>query len=199
VLYAGIGLLVACLVFFGVREMHSTASPVVPNVVGMTTADATARIRHAGMTASPSTVDIAGKPAGRVFKQTPTSGKSGSKGDPIRIFIASGRVMVSATRLIGMTYAQAAVALRKLGFTVKRHDTSSAKKVGTVLALDKSGRLLEGSTITLSVAAAPVVDSVHPAGSSISGSSAGSNHAAGSNHPKPKAKSKPKHKRAGHK
>ncbi|MDX6276858.1 MAG: eukaryotic-like serine/threonine-protein kinase, partial [Nocardioidaceae bacterium] len=88
VLYAGIGLLVACLVFFGVREMHSTASPVIPNVVGMTTADATARIRHAGMTASPSTVDIAGKPAGRVFKQTPTSGKSGSKGDPIRIFIA---------------------------------------------------------------------------------------------------------------
>jgi predicted Ser/Thr protein kinase len=166
--YAGVGLITCVLAFAGVQRMWSADPPVVPSVVGMSAADASTRIRDAGMSVRREAVDVAGKPAGYVVGQSPDGGAQVAEGRTIEISVATGKVRVSAADLVGQSYAKASAVLERMGFEVTRKNVSQSAGVGEVVALDRSGRLPDGSTITLSVAVAPVVATRQPVSSSSS-------------------------------
>jgi len=192
--YAGMGLLAAILGFVGFQQMRSGESPVVPDVVGMSAADASARIKDVGMTARPQVVDVAGTPEGQVVKQSPEGGTVEPGDGAVAISVASGRVAVAADELIGTTYAEASAALETLGFEVKREDVTQASGAGEVVALDKSGRVLDGSTITLSVAVAPTAAPAQSTAPLPSSSGSGNTKSTGSTE-NGKAKGKAKGKK----
>ncbi|MFI5428209.1 hypothetical protein [Aeromicrobium sp. UC242_57] len=62
--YAGVGAAVLVLAFLGWRTMGGDDPAVVPDVIGLSVADAKAAIRDAEMTARTEIVDAAGAPCG---------------------------------------------------------------------------------------------------------------------------------------
>jgi hypothetical protein len=176
VAYAGVSVIVACLALLGLRMMGPDGDArVVPDVVGMGVDDAAARIRDAGMGVGSRTVDAGGAPEGQVVEQSPDGGDPGSRDGRVELTIASGRVMLAPDDVIGATFATAADALAKLGFEVVRQDIPRSSKPGTVVDLDRSGRLPYGSLVTLSVAVAEPVDTASQTSSQTSsGSGSGS-------------------------
>lgn len=155
--YAAVGAIVALLAFVGLRTLVFGNESVVPDVVGMSVDDATAKVRESGFTPRARVVDSPGRTKGDVIKQSPAAGVEEAEDDPVELSVVSGKVRVSADAVIGTPYGKAAAALEKLGFVVKRQDVTRATDVGDVIALDKSGRLPDGTTIALSVAVAPAV------------------------------------------
>lgn len=140
----------------------------VPDVVGMSLNQASTVIEEAGMTPRAQPVDVAGQRRNDVVEQSPAAGKAGAPDGVVELMVVSGKVAVAAKDVIGLTYPKAVSALEKLGFVVNRTDVTQTADADKVIALDRSGRLAEGATITLSVAVAPVVQ---PATGSTAGSS----------------------------
>ncbi|MCW2790071.1 MAG: serine/threonine protein kinase [Aeromicrobium sp.] len=195
-LYAGLGVAVV-LAALGLQRMQADEAPVVPSVVGLDVKDATAKVRDAGLTVRRESVDVAGKPAGLVVDQSPERGDEAGDDDVVELSVVSGKIRVSARSVIGTTYAKASAGLEKLGFVVARKDVTQAADAGEVVALDKSGRLPDGTTITLSVAVAPVVvrqPTVSSPASSGPAKSSGTPVKAKKSHSKTKTKTKAKAK-----
>ncbi|AWB91028.1 serine/threonine protein kinase [Aeromicrobium chenweiae] len=142
--------------FLGFRSLWPP-DPAVPNVVGMEESQAKAEIREAGMDVSMHRVDVPGEVAGHVVDQKPEGGRPGWEADPVTLSVVSGKVRVSPETVIGTTYAEASAALHELGFEVRRNNVVQTDNIGVVVAIDKSGRIPIGSTITLSVALPPHV------------------------------------------
>jgi tRNA A-37 threonylcarbamoyl transferase component Bud32 len=151
-LYSGGGAVVAALLVVGLGRLGAETPSSVPDVVGMDAAQASAEIKHEGMTPRRDLVDSPGSPAGRVVKQTPAAGEPGTDDGTVELTVASGKVRVSAEQIVGASYGDAATVLENLGLVVGRTDVPSSGDPGVVLAVDRSGRLSEGSTITLQVA-----------------------------------------------
>ena len=107
------------------------------------------------MTPRAQPVDVAGRQRDDVVEQSPAAGKTGPSDGVVDLKVVSGKVAVAANDVIGLTYPKAVAALEKLGFVVKRTDVTQSANADEVIALDRSGRLSEGETITLSVAVAP--------------------------------------------
>lgn len=149
---SSVGGLAVLLVLLGINHLRSGPAAQVPDVVGMDATQASARIEADGLTAKRSISDSARMPAGQVVRQSPRPGEPRPVDGMVDVTIASGKVGVSAEGIVGSTYAKAAAALERLGLVVARHDVPSATDVGEVLAVDRSGRLPDGSTITLDVA-----------------------------------------------
>jgi tRNA A-37 threonylcarbamoyl transferase component Bud32/beta-lactam-binding protein with PASTA domain len=152
VLYSGAGALVAALLVVGLGRWGAETPSPVPDVVGMDAAQATTAIEDEGMTPRRDLVDAPGSPAGRVVEQTPAAGEPGTDDGTVELVVASGKVGVSAEQIVGAPYSEAAATLEKLGLVVARTDVPSSGDPGVVLAVDRSGRLPEGSTVTLGVA-----------------------------------------------
>lgn len=153
--YAGVGALMVAVAVLGVQLFPSGDPVAVPDVVGMTVAEATTQVRGAGMTAVPEAVDVAGKQKGLVVDQSPKPGRLDASDGRVRLSVSSGKVAVAASELIGQSYADASATLERLGLEVERADVAQSTSIGQVVALDRSGRLPDGSTVTLSVAVAP--------------------------------------------
>ena len=144
--------LAAALIVVGLGHFRSDAAPQVPDVVGMDISDAVDVIHRGDLPMRRTTADIPGKPSGEVVQQSPAPGRALPDDGRIDLTVASGKVGVSADGIVGTTYTKAAAALEKLGFLVARQDVERSSSVGEVVAVDKSGRVPDGSTITLSVA-----------------------------------------------
>lgn len=155
-LVAGLVLLLALAGLVGWQTLGSE-DPVVPDVVGAPVDDASAEVEEAGLSPRTRLVDVAGHPEGQVVKQTPEPGTDAAEGDRVDLLVASGMVRVAAKDVVGRSYARAAASLEDLGLVVKRSEATSSQDVGEVVALDRSGRLPSGSTVTLTVAVAPTV------------------------------------------
>lgn len=194
--FAGLGALVLAIALFGWQTMKPGEPTVVPRVVGMSLDDAKDLIDDAGMTARIETADVAGTAAGQVVEQSPEAGTEDPDSESVEVTVASGKVRVTAEKIIGLTYAKASAALEQLGFEVKRRDVTQSNDVGKVIALDKSGRLADGSTITLTVAVAPAAAPV-PVVTGTSSSSGPSKGSSDSGKTKPKGKAKGKSKGKG--
>ncbi|MFI5428210.1 PASTA domain-containing protein [Aeromicrobium sp. UC242_57] len=102
--------------------------------------------------------------------------------------MASGKVAIAADDFVGQTYAKASASLENLGLVVKRDDVTRNGDAGEVVSLDKSGRLPDGATVTLSVAVGPVAATPPSSGTSNGGESA----TKGKSNGKAKGKSKGK-------
>ncbi|MEH3034081.1 MAG: PASTA domain-containing protein [Aeromicrobium erythreum] len=132
------------------------AAETVPDVVGMTSAKAQARLDADDLEHREKTVDDPKAKAGTVVAQTPKAGSSAND-EEVVLSIASGKMDVPASQLRGMTVAEARERLEELGFAVTTTEVVSSETAGTVIAVDPSGRLPIGSTVKLTVAkAAPV-------------------------------------------
>ena len=152
-------------------QVLGSGTPTVPDVVGLPLDEASQRIQDAGLEVRASTVDVAGTPAEQVTEQSPRAGTEASEGGVVEVTVASGRVLVPSRRVIGQPYAEAAGLLEGLGFQVVRKDVVRAAGAGKVVALNRSGRIPDGATITLSVAVAPATPQPSDGSSGSSGSS----------------------------
>ena len=104
----------------------------VPNVVGMTQANATSAITTAGLvvgtvtTATSSTVA-----SGSVISQTPASGTSVNSGSAVNLVVSSGPAQVSVPNVVGMTQANATSAITTAGLVVGTVTTATSSTVAS--------------------------------------------------------------------
>jgi predicted Ser/Thr protein kinase len=199
-LYSVAGVVVAALLLVGVDAARSDAPPAVPDVVGMDVDRAVTAITDVGMTARREVVDVPGVAADQVVQQSPEPGTTMPDDTAVALTVASGKVGVSADDILGSSYGKAAATLEKLGLVVARTDVPSSAKGGTVVALDRSGRLPDGSTITLGVATAlpaPVATPARTAVRSSTSTSGSSSRTSGKSAPKATGPGKTKGKGKG--
>ncbi len=159
----------AALVLFSGWALWPQSETPVPDVVGMSLSRASAVIKDAGMTPRARPVDAVGEQKDDVLEQSPAAGDPGPSDGIVEVMVVSGKVAVPTDDIIGLSYPKAVAALEKLGFVAKRTDVTQTANADEVIALDRSGRLPEGSTITLSVAVAPVVQQQSTGGTSTAG------------------------------
>ncbi|WP_313409934.1 protein kinase domain-containing protein [Aeromicrobium sp.] len=197
VVFASVGVLVALAAVLGGRELLSGEAPVVPDVVGATVEEAESELRDADLVTRTRLVDVAGRPAGQVVKQSPAAGTTAAENDPVQLLVASGKVRVAASDIIGQPYAKAASSLEKKGFVVRREDVTQASDAGEVVALDRSGRLASGVAITLSVAVAPTTTATTGGTSTGTGSGAAPKKSPGNGPGSDNGKAKGKNKGKG--
>ncbi len=154
--FASIGVATAAVVLLGVYGLRDGDPAQVPDVVGLTVAEATDRLQDAGLSVETEVIDQAGHPSGQVVRQSPAGGASTDQKGAVALSVASGAVTVSVGDIVGSSFAQAAARLERLGLQVVRRDVDSNTSVGDVMAIDRSGRVPDGSIITVSVGVAPV-------------------------------------------
>ena len=134
----------------------AAADLAVPPVRGEQLAAARHELRAAGFDVRVRRVD-GDRPAGRVLAQDPAPGAySGSTPATVTLQVSSGFTSVPAASLVGQQYDAAAATLADHGVTATRVDqTTSTAAPGTVVATSAQGRMPVGSTVLLTVAAAP--------------------------------------------
>jgi beta-lactam-binding protein with PASTA domain len=136
------------------------ASITVPNVAGKSVTDATEALEQAGLTVASTTKSVVDSSvsAGQVSKTDPAAGDSASKGDTITLYVAADTVTIPDD-LINSTYTKAAAELRSLGLHVAEKKVTDESPAGTVLqsSPEAGEQVKKGSTVTLTVAKAPVV------------------------------------------
>ncbi|RYJ04543.1 MAG: PASTA domain-containing protein [Actinomycetales bacterium] len=106
-----------------------------------------------------------------VTRPSSGAGEPAAEDGRVTVKVASGKVRFSADSVMGSTYAEAAARLEKLGLVVKRRTVPRTGGVGTVVALSQSGRVTDGSTVTLAVAVTPAPTSVATAPTTSGGPS----------------------------
>nr|WP_241264294.1 PASTA domain-containing protein [Bowmanella dokdonensis] len=126
----------------------------VPDVVGLSQADAEAAIVAAGLTVGiVSTENSSTVPAGEVISQNP-SGGTALPGSPVDLVISDGPVLVEIPNVIGLSQADAQAAIVAAGLTVGAvtQQNSTTVPVGTVISQNPtSGLVPEGSQVDLVV------------------------------------------------
>jgi membrane peptidoglycan carboxypeptidase len=130
-------------------------SGVVPNVVGMTQADAEKALTKANFVPIVKLVPST-KPAGIVDSQNPAGGSSRQLGSPVEIDVSNGKVPVSRVpNVIGFTEKAAVAALKAAGFnvTIQYVPVADPKQDGIVLDQHPHGgaKRPQGSTVTITV------------------------------------------------
>jgi serine/threonine protein kinase len=127
----------------------------VPNLVGMTAAEAKTALTEAGLVlGTTSTADSATVTQGSVISSSPNAGTAAKTGDTINVTVASGKVNIPS--VVGKTSSQAGQALTALHINyTPMPDTSATCTAGLVTAQSLVGEKPEGSTMTISVCTGP--------------------------------------------
>jgi beta-lactam-binding protein with PASTA domain len=90
--------------------------PALPNVVGLTLADATKKLEDLGYKVTQGApVADAQAPAGQVLSQTPAAETPTEKSKPVTLVLSSGPGDVVVPKLAGITLAKAKTEIEKLG------------------------------------------------------------------------------------
>ncbi|MCF2707224.1 Stk1 family PASTA domain-containing Ser/Thr kinase [Arcanobacterium haemolyticum] len=129
----------------------------VPDLSGMTTEDAIARLEQDGLLLGTTTsVDDGSQEKDRIVSQEPGAGKTANKGTKVNVSIASGNVEIPD--LTGKTVAEAQKILTDLGLTldetINEQETSSYT-AGTIISQTRTGLVQKGATIGVTIATAP--------------------------------------------
>jgi serine/threonine-protein kinase len=127
----------------------------VPNLVGMTAAEAKTTLTQGGLVlGTTSTADSATVTQGSVISSSPNAGTAAKSGDTINITVASGKVNIPS--VVGKTSSQAGQALTALHLNYTPvPDTSTTCTAGLVTAQSLVGEKPEGSSMTISVCTGP--------------------------------------------
>jgi serine/threonine-protein kinase len=108
--------------------------PKVPKVVGLTVAEATARLDQSGHKfATASTVSDPNVPEGKIIDQVPAPDEGLEKGGTVAVKISGGPGDVEVPRVTGMTAQQAKAALEKAGFKTVIQWTNVAESQGLIV------------------------------------------------------------------
>ena len=136
-----------------------TQKVTVPNVVGLTLANATTKLDSAGFKLG--TVGYqqgVGKPQGTVLSQTPVAGAAAGKGSAVRL-VAVGTTVQTVPNVIGMTQSAAGAAITGAGLTLGHvsYIYSASGPSGTVTGQAPSAGITApaGSQVAITVSKGP--------------------------------------------
>jgi serine/threonine-protein kinase len=145
----------------------STGEPkaVVPDLVGMTQADAIAALTEAGLAVGEVTTQASAEiDAGRVMAQDPPADTKVERGSRVAIVLSTGpeptptptptATVVQVPSVYGMDVTTATERLESMGFVVSVRTQASSQPDGTVIAQDPEAETLAawGSTVKITVA-----------------------------------------------
>ncbi len=101
------------------RVSRRDESVVVPNVVGVTLAEASAAIVASGLKAGGiESVNVPGVPAGRVASQRPSAGTRARPGSTVTLQLSTGAMMSVVPNVVGRSMVEATRALTVAGLSV---------------------------------------------------------------------------------
>jgi serine/threonine-protein kinase len=124
----------------------------MPDVVGMTRAEAEATLGKLDIDADVDVKDVPKKKAGTVVGQSEDAGTQVQTGSSVGLTVASGQVSLPVEKLIGSNYQSAKAMLADLGLTANRVPKPSDVSPGTVIDIGEStSRVDVGSTVNLIV------------------------------------------------
>jgi serine/threonine-protein kinase len=136
----------------------------VPPVVGMTLAEATARITAGRLKVGKVSKEFSERvPEGQVLSTTPRSGASVRKQSPVALTVSRGRRPIDVPDLTGRDATGAARQLSAAGLKVDatRQENSDTVPKGSVITQSpRDGTLFRGDTVTLVVSKGPVLVAV---------------------------------------
>ena len=124
----------------------------IPNVVGMTQANATSKLESAGFSVNVTTSASDDVDKGNVIKQSDTG--TAKKGSTITITVSSGASSVQVPSVVGKTESDAGSTLEKAGFRydIQRESSSTVAKGNVIRQSPSSGSSAKkGDTITIYV------------------------------------------------
>ena len=124
----------------------------IPNVVGMTQANATSKLESAGFSVNVTTSASDDVDKGNVIKQSDTG--TAKKGSTITITVSSGASSVQVPSVVGKTESDAGSTLEKAGFRydIQRESSSTVAKGNVIRQSPSSGASAKkGDTITIYV------------------------------------------------
>jgi serine/threonine-protein kinase len=137
----------------GIVVSSGPPQTAVPNVVGMTAADAAAKLHGAGLHATTKQA-FSPKPAGTVIAEKPPAGSKLTRGASVALTVSRGPARVSVPDVTGLPRSQAAQRVRAAGLTPNVVAVPSTKTAGTVISQSPSGgsSAARGSSVRLNVA-----------------------------------------------
>lgn len=170
-------------------QLSSGAAEItVPDVSGQTQDAARKTLEDSGLqVGSVKYEDDSKVAADRVIRTTPEAGSSASKDEEIILVLASGYVSIDSGQVVGKSQEQGLKYLADLGLqtnTVTEETTAAPN--GQIIAVDPSGRVKVGSSVTVKVAKTPPAPSPGPSSSpstSPTGDNASSEPSASSSTP----------------
>ena len=153
-LFAAAAIAAGWYVYSRVQDELSESRPIaVPNVVGLTEAQATAQLEGLGFEVEREEGPSTEHDEGRVAEQSPREGTELARGETVTITISTGPPEVEVPRVIGMTFEEAVSTLENLGLRARRTNVFSERPAGEVVRQDPpAGELvIEGSIVRLRV------------------------------------------------
>ena len=137
-----------------VNVYSGPAPAIVPSVVGLSLADAIAKLRAEGLNPNP-TIVSSDAPQNQVIHQDPAPGTKATKGSSVALQVSNGPPQVSVPSVVGETAQQAVAALEGAGFLVVQQPVSvdSADQNDIVQSQNPDGgtSATKGSTVTIEV------------------------------------------------
>ena len=125
----------------------------VPDVLGLTEADAKRRVRAAGLRPTTEQESSAKVPAGIVIRTDPSGGRPVDRRSAVTLTVSSGPEQVDVPDVTGQDEADAVATLREKGLTAVIREKASSEPEGTVVSQTPAGGLQvdQGSSITVFV------------------------------------------------
>jgi serine/threonine-protein kinase len=137
-----------------VNVYSGPAPAIVPSVVGLSLADAIAKLRAEGLNPNP-TIVSSDAPQNQVIHQDPAPGTRATKGSSVALQVSNGPPQVSVPPVVGETAQQAVADLEGAGFQVVQQPVSvdSADQDGIVQQQNPDGgtSATKGSQVTIEV------------------------------------------------
>jgi tRNA A-37 threonylcarbamoyl transferase component Bud32 len=152
-----VGVAVVLLGFLLLRSCTGPTYARMPSVVGSSYTKASAALRAVGLQADRRAVHTGAAPAGTVIRQSEPPGTRLTKGTTVTLTVSAGPpiVQIRAADLLGRRLGDVERELTDQHLRVAVVSAPSPAEPGTVTAVAPTGALREGSTVTLTVAAAP--------------------------------------------
>jgi eukaryotic-like serine/threonine-protein kinase len=141
-------------VYTQIQDELQEAKPVgVPEVVGLTEAQAIEKIEELGLVPEVERGPSAEQPAGRVFEQEPRSGTDVARGETVLIRVSTGPPLTTVPNVVGRQYEDALDELDQASLSARRVQVFSDRPPGEVVAQRPrpGAEVREGSTVRLSV------------------------------------------------
>lgn len=141
-----------------IASLSPPAQVVVPDVVGLAQADATAAITGLGLVAGTSEAADDTVPVGSVISQNPGAGASVAPGSTVTITVSTGPGTVPVTDVTGQSAADAQANLEAAGFVVASEEANSVDvEAGFVIGTNPAAgtQVAPGTTVTITVSTGP--------------------------------------------
>jgi eukaryotic-like serine/threonine-protein kinase len=124
----------------------------VPDVTGLATANALAKLRGAGLQPRAQTV-AARQPKGRVVRQVPEAGTEVPKGSAVVVLVSAGPKLAKVPDVVGLATEEATTQLTAAGFRTRIDRVAGSQPEGTVVTQRPPGgtRAQRGRVVQISV------------------------------------------------